>query len=152
MPLRPCNLATTQGAIGQIKKDIKQGSQTSLLTMPSLEDAAALCGLVSMDSTMHSNLTVGPPIEVFMVDANSMSVERRYRFEESSQYLRQLNSRWGQRVMPGARHGTNLLSLENSKGCGWFSGNDSRCSPLNQFFEKRFENNSNEGDQQNGFV
>ena len=34
------NLATTQGVIGQIKRDIKQASQTSLLTVPTLEDAA----------------------------------------------------------------------------------------------------------------
>ena len=57
-------------------------------------ETAALSGLVSMDSTMRSNLSVGPPIEVLMYYTDSLVVERRYRFEESSEYLRQLNSAW----------------------------------------------------------
>ena len=57
-------------------------------------EPAALSGLVSMDSTMRSNLSVGPPIEVLMYYTDSLVVERRYRFEESSEYLRQLNSAW----------------------------------------------------------
>ncbi len=174
------NLATTQGVIGQVKKDIRRGDQTNMLTIPTLEEAAdyigaisvaqqekhtgggtnyeasfilggqlkdqphaayliypqgnhittskdtsylqigeskygkpildrivtpgisletaALCGLVSMDSTMRSNLTVGPPIEVMMYAVNTLTVERRYRFEESSEYLRQLNSSWDARL------------------------------------------------------
>ena len=61
-------------------------------------DTAALCGLVSMDSTMQSNLTVGPPIEVVMYEESSLSVERKYRFDESSEYLRQIKSAWDQRL------------------------------------------------------
>lgn len=57
-------------------------------------ETAALSGLVSMDSTMRSNLSVGPPIEVLMYYTDSLVVERRYRFEESSEYLRKLNSAW----------------------------------------------------------
>lgn len=170
------NLATTQGVIGRLKKDIKQGAQHNLLNMPHLEDAAdyvgeisvaqqgkhkaggasfeasfivggqildqkpdlylvyalgnhittstdtpflqigeskygkpildriigphstldtaAVCGLVSMDSTMRSNLTVGPPIEVLIYETGTLVVTRRYRFEESSEYLRQINKSW----------------------------------------------------------
>ena len=54
--------------------------------------------LVSMDSTMQSNLTVGPPIEVAMYEESSLSVERKYRFDESSEYLRQIKSAWDQRL------------------------------------------------------
>ena len=61
-------------------------------------ETAALCGLVSMDSTMRSNLTVGPPIEVLMYEAESLTNERRYRFEESSEYLRKLNASWDDRL------------------------------------------------------
>ena len=57
-------------------------------------ETAALSGLVSMDSTMRSNLSVGPPIEVLMYYTDSLVVERRYRFEDSSEYLRKLNSAW----------------------------------------------------------
>ena len=61
-------------------------------------ETVALCGLVSMDSTMRSNLTVGPPIEVIMYHADSLTNERRYRFEESSEYLRKLNAAWDDRL------------------------------------------------------
>lgn len=61
-------------------------------------ETAALCALVSMDSTMRSNLTVGPPIEVMMYRADSLEDARRYRFDENSEYLRQLNSSWDQRL------------------------------------------------------
>ncbi|MEX2489982.1 MAG: proteasome-type protease [Pseudomonadales bacterium] len=61
-------------------------------------ETAALCGLVSMDSTMRSNLTVGPPIEVVVYERDSLIISRRYRFEESSEYLRQLNKSWDARL------------------------------------------------------
>lgn len=175
------NLATTQGVIGQVKRDIKREADSNLMTMPSLEEAAdyigdinivqqekhtgggvnyeasfivggqiagqkheaylvypqgnhittskdtaflqigeskygkpildriiapeismetaALCSLVSMDSTMRSNLTVGPPIEVLMYEKDSFVDTRRYRFEESSEYLRQLNSSWDEKLI-----------------------------------------------------
>lgn len=174
------NLATTQGVIGQLKKDIRDGAPLNLMNIKNLEDAAdyvgevnitqqekhtkgdinyeayfivggqiglgkheaflvypqgnhittsrdtpflqigeskygkpildriitpdvsmetaALCSLVSMDSTMRSNLTVGPPIEVLMYDVNSLSDHKRYRFEEDSEYLRQLNNSWDKRL------------------------------------------------------
>lgn len=57
-------------------------------------ETAALCALVSMDSTMRSNLTVGPPIEVHMYERDSLIERKRYRFEEDSEYLRQLNASW----------------------------------------------------------
>lgn len=174
------NLATTQGVIGQIKKDLKQNADENLHTVQHMADAAdyvgqvnrhqqekhkdgettfeasfiiggqikgqkpavylvysrgnyittsedtpylqigeskygkpildriispessletaALCGLVSMDSTMRSNLTVGPPIEVVVYEKDSFVISRRYRFEESSEYLRQLNKSWDGRL------------------------------------------------------
>ncbi len=61
-------------------------------------ETAALCGLVSMDSTMNSNLTVGPPIEVIVYHADSFSLNRRYRFDDDSDYLRQLKRSWGKNL------------------------------------------------------
>ena len=57
-------------------------------------ETAALCGLVSMDSTMRSNLTVGPPIEVMVYEADSFVLNRHYKFEEDSEYLRDLKKSW----------------------------------------------------------
>lgn len=64
-----------------------------LIPSSSLE-TAALCALVSMDSTMRSNITVGPPIEVMVYERDSLVLGRHYRFEESSDYLRELKKSW----------------------------------------------------------
>ncbi len=62
-------------------------------------ETAALCALVSMDSTMRSNLTVGPPIEVMLYSANSFSLEPYHRFEEDSEFLRDLKKAWDSRLV-----------------------------------------------------
>ena len=59
-------------------------------------ETAAMCALVSMDSTMRSNLTVGPPIELSIYEAGSLEPGRYYRFDEDSEYLRQLKRSWEQ--------------------------------------------------------
>jgi putative proteasome-type protease len=57
-------------------------------------ETAAMCALVSMDSTMRSNLSVGPPIELSIYDTASLQPGRYYRFDEDSEYLRQLKKSW----------------------------------------------------------
>ena len=57
-------------------------------------EMAASCGLVSMESTVRSNLSVGPPIDFIVYEKDSFSFARRYRFEEHSEYLQQLNRDW----------------------------------------------------------
>ena len=57
-------------------------------------ETAAMCALVSMDSTMRSNLSVGPPIELLVYEAGSLAPGRYYRFEEDSEYLRRLKRAW----------------------------------------------------------
>lgn len=65
-----------------------------ILTPSSTLETATLCALVSMDSTMRSNITVGPPIEVMVYARDSYVLGRHYRFEESSEYLRELKKSW----------------------------------------------------------
>jgi putative proteasome-type protease len=55
---------------------------------------AALCGLVSMDATMRSNLTVGPPIELSVYSAGSLQPPVYHVFSEESEYLRLLAKTW----------------------------------------------------------
>ena len=57
-------------------------------------ETAAMCGLVSMDSTIRSNLTVGPPVELVIYERDSLAQGRYYRFDEDSKYLRQLKRSW----------------------------------------------------------
>lgn len=74
-----------------------------ILTMDTPLDTAALCTLVSMDSTMRSNLTVGPPIELQIYDSDSLVLNRYYQFDEDSEYLRELHRSWDTRVMEAFR-------------------------------------------------
>ncbi len=62
-------------------------------------DTAALCSIVSMDSTMRSNLTVGPPIEIQIYRANSLMAGDYYHLEEDSDYLRRINQIWNERML-----------------------------------------------------
>lgn len=57
-------------------------------------ETAAMCALVSMDSTMRSNLTVGPPIELRFYEADTFQPGKYYRFDEDSEYLRELTKAW----------------------------------------------------------
>ena len=57
-------------------------------------ETAARCALVSMDSTLRSNLTVGPPIELLTYHTNSLSGGEHIVFEEEDPYLRELRTAW----------------------------------------------------------
>lgn len=61
-------------------------------------ETATLCALVSMDSTVSSNLTVGPPIDVIVYRKNSFCIENRYHLDEDSEYYRNLRTLWDKRL------------------------------------------------------
>ena len=58
-----------------------------------LEDAAR-CAIVSMDSTIKSNATVGPPIEVLVYENDSFSTEHYIKLEEDDSYLHAIKHAW----------------------------------------------------------
>jgi putative proteasome-type protease len=60
---------------------------------------AALCSLVSMDSTMRSNLTVGPPIDVQLYHANGLMPGEYFHLKEDSEYLKTINRIWNERML-----------------------------------------------------
>jgi putative proteasome-type protease len=57
---------------------------------------AAKCVLVSFDSTMRSNLSVGMPIDLISYQRDSLEVRRRRRFEEGDAYFTALSREWGE--------------------------------------------------------
>ena len=59
-------------------------------------EVAARCALVSMDSTMRSNVTVGPPIELLIYAAGNAGFNRRLEFREDNPYLSELRQAWHQ--------------------------------------------------------
>jgi putative proteasome-type protease len=57
-------------------------------------DEAAKCALVSFDSTMRSNLSVGPPIELLLYRRDSLQVGLRRRLEDDDPYLNRVRTYW----------------------------------------------------------
>lgn len=66
-------------------------------------DTCALCALVSMDSTMRSNLTVGPPVEVMVYLTNSLVLDGHHKFDANSEFLREISRGWDQRLKDAFR-------------------------------------------------
>ena len=60
-----------------------------------LEDAARCC-IVSMDSTIKSNATVGPPIEVFVYEKDSFTTSHYIKLEEDAPYLHDIKQAWNE--------------------------------------------------------
>ncbi len=59
---------------------------------------AARCALVSIDSTIRSNLTVGPPIEVFVYEEGSFAFEHYLCLEADDDYLHALTHAWDDNI------------------------------------------------------
>ncbi len=59
----------------------------------SLAEAAKL-GLLSLDATARSNLSVGTPFEMLAYRVDSLEVRHRIKFEENDPYLRMVCDRW----------------------------------------------------------
>jgi putative proteasome-type protease len=51
-------------------------------------------GLISVDSTMRSNLSVGMPIDLLIVRRNTCAAELSYRIEPGEPYFQDLRQRW----------------------------------------------------------
>lgn len=61
-------------------------------------DDAIKCVLVSFDSTMRSNLTVGMPIDLACYNRDSLQVGHCHRFDENDPYMLSLRKTWGEGV------------------------------------------------------
>ena len=59
---------------------------------------AAKCVLVSFDSTMRSNLSVGMPIDLLCYERDSLEIRKRRRFDQGDAYFTKLSSDWSEGV------------------------------------------------------
>ena len=57
---------------------------------------ATKCVLVSFDSTMRSNLSVGMPIDLICYERDSLEVQWRRRFDDGDAYFSTLSHEWGE--------------------------------------------------------
>jgi len=69
----------------------------------SLADATK-CVLVSFDSTMRSNLSVGMPIDLVCYARDTLAVKMRRRFEQGDVYFTTLSKEWGEGVREVFKH------------------------------------------------
>ena len=57
---------------------------------------ATKCTIVSFDSTMRSNISVGLPIDLLVYEADALSIRMRRRIEESDPYFQMCHTQWGE--------------------------------------------------------
>ena len=56
---------------------------------------AAKCALISFDSTMRSNVSVGPPLDLLIYRRNSLKKDFMTRLEDDDPYLQAIREGWG---------------------------------------------------------
>jgi putative proteasome-type protease len=61
-------------------------------------DEAAKCALVSMDSTLKSNLSVGLPLDLLVYEEGRLQSDRVVCIDEHNPYFRMIRGTWGQRL------------------------------------------------------
>lgn len=73
-------------------------------------ERAARCALVSMNSTIRSNVTVGPPVELLIYERDSLAAGRRMFLTDDDPFARDLSERWNQGL---------ILALESLPHFTW---------------------------------
>ncbi len=61
-------------------------------------DEAAKCALISMDSTLRSNISVGLPLDLLVYETGSLAVTRFVTIDEKNQYFRMIRDTWGEQL------------------------------------------------------
>jgi putative proteasome-type protease len=69
-----------------------------VITPASGLDEAAKCALISMDSTLRSNISVGLPLDLLVYECDSLRVSRFVSIDEKNQYFRMIRDTWGQQL------------------------------------------------------
>ncbi|MEO7129730.1 MAG: proteasome-type protease [Rhodoferax sp.] len=59
---------------------------------------AAKCALVSMDSTLKSNLTVGLPLDLVVYEADRFQSDKVVCIDENNPYFRMMHNSWGHKL------------------------------------------------------
>ncbi|HTJ92894.1 MAG TPA: proteasome-type protease [Pararobbsia sp.] len=61
-------------------------------------DEAAKCALISMDSTLRSNLSVGLPLDLLVYERDTLKVTRFVSMDHDNEYFQMIHSTWGARL------------------------------------------------------
>jgi putative proteasome-type protease len=63
----------------------------------SLEEAAK-CALISMDSTLRSNISVGLPLDLLVYERDALRVTKFVQIDQQNQYMQMIRNTWGARL------------------------------------------------------
>ena len=69
-----------------------------MITPKSSLEEGVKCALVSMDSTMRSNLSVGLPLDLLCYEADQLAVTRFAMIDANNEYFRMIHDTWGERM------------------------------------------------------
>jgi putative proteasome-type protease len=69
-----------------------------VLTPTTPLDQAAKCALVSMDSTLKSNLSVGLPLDLLVYEAGKLQTDRIVCIDHQNPYFEMIHNTWGERL------------------------------------------------------
>ncbi|WP_293779114.1 proteasome-type protease [uncultured Oxalicibacterium sp.] len=61
-------------------------------------DEAAKCALISMDSTLRSNISVGLPLDMLIYESDRLAVTRFVTIDEQNQYFQMIRNTWGKQL------------------------------------------------------
>ncbi len=59
---------------------------------------ATKCALISMDSTLNSNISVGLPLDLLVYEKNSLRANKLVTMDESNPYFKMIHQLWGEKL------------------------------------------------------
>jgi putative proteasome-type protease len=59
---------------------------------------ATKCALISMDSTLNSNISVGLPLDLLVYEKNSLKPNKLVTLDESNPYFQMIHQLWGEKL------------------------------------------------------
>jgi putative proteasome-type protease len=69
-----------------------------VITPKTTLDEAAKCALISMDSTLKSNLSVGLPLDLLVYERDQFKTDQVVCIDEGNPYFSMIRGTWGQRL------------------------------------------------------
>lgn len=69
-----------------------------VITPATALDEAAKCALISMDSTLRSNISVGLPLDLLVYESDRLAVTRFVTIDEKNRYFQMIRNTWGQQL------------------------------------------------------
>lgn len=69
-----------------------------VITPASELNEAAKCALISMDSTLRSNVSVGLPLDLLIYEADKLAVTHFVTIDQHNQYFQMIRNTWGQQL------------------------------------------------------